>query len=149
MNTYMYLIYYDVSTILARQIHNKAAEIRASKRCPCNNNVCLSERILKKERGYTVTVAIVGTMGDTVTTNFVGAARNYTLHLRQSRGYASPAFSRCDDDIIIFVSAKQEVVRFCLAVLKCCDTDCSKHVNNLGVRIICNQGLKSENKGQI
>lgn len=43
-------------------------------------------------------------------TNKVAAARNYADHLRRNRRYYGAPFSRCDEDIIIFLSYEDRVV---------------------------------------
>jgi len=48
---------------IALDLHNLAESVKAETACPCASDVCFNSRLYRKPSGYSVTLALVKTMG--------------------------------------------------------------------------------------
>jgi len=94
-----------------RELQREAMSIQNNTNCPCHSRQCAIWGLTPgKVRGYTLSVAIVNSM-DVTQSNKVEAAKDYVEYIRTRKGfYGWDYSSRCEEDIIIFLSVEDTVV---------------------------------------
>ncbi|XP_067951615.1 uncharacterized protein [Watersipora subatra] len=100
-----------VSSSQAKELNDLAAEISTStsadSQCPCSQYVCLVEKLGGRRRGYPVTLVLLKDMEEGGQ-ELVAKAGNYSVYLRNEKGYGSMA--RCQDDTLVLLSFSDKVV---------------------------------------